>query len=148
MWTIFLFIFIICLIIDYVEEGGSFAALTRWVEFANSFKPSTPRVAKVTHNAIVLEYKYGHKLFALIAPFPKKASEWKSVGALIDDKWHDVTQDVKFVAGPFKDFHGIALKPEHINDSFRVLGFAFDKDKVVKVNRGEVILLKLKAATK
>jgi hypothetical protein len=129
---------------DYVEEGGQFVTFSRFVEFANSFREPTPRKAKVSKNAMVLEYKYGHKLFALIVPQPRKPLKWVRVGALLGETWVDVTSDVNYVAGPFKDFGGIALKPEHINDSFSLLGFAVDEKNIIHVGRGEVILNKLK----
>lgn len=144
MWTILLVVFIICLVLDYIDEGGQFVAFSRFVEFANSFREPTPRHAKKSGNSLVLEYKYGHKLFALIIPHPRKPLKWSAVGALIDNNWVDVTQDVNYVAGPFKDFGGIAIRPEHINPEFQMLGFAFDEKTVVHVAKGEVILNKLK----
>jgi hypothetical protein len=144
MWTIVLLLFIICLVWDYIDEGGQFVAFSRFVEIANSFREPTPRKAKIGKNAMVLEYKYGSKLYAMIIPQPQKPLKWISVGAFIDGKWVDATPDVNYIAGPFRDFGGIGLKPEHINPDFNMLGFVFSETEIVHVCKGEIILSKLK----
>lgn len=143
MFVILLFAFIICLILDYIDEGGQFVTFARFVEFTNSFREPTPRKAKTTSHSIVIEYKYGTKLYSLIVPKPKMPLKWESVVAKIGTDLVDATKDVSYVAGPFKDFGGIYLRPEHINSDFQMLFFTTPDQKVIQVNRGETILKKL-----
>jgi hypothetical protein len=143
MWTILLIIFVVCLVHDYVEEGGSFVLFSRLVEIGNSFRASTPRKPTMLKGCMLVEYKFGNRLYGQIIPYPSAPRKWSKVGTLIDDVWTDVTQEVIYFAGPGKDFGGAPLKPEHINESYTILSFAYNEKDVVHVRKGEVILSKL-----
>lgn len=143
MWTIFLIVFVVCLVHDYISEGGSFVFFSRFVEFSNSFRAQTPRGAIISRGTMKLEYKFGKRLYALIVPFPQEVQKWSAVGTPIDGIWTNVTKEVEYFAGPAKDFGGIPIKPEHINENFTVLSFAYSENEVIHVKKGEIIPLKL-----
>jgi len=91
-----------------------------------------------------IEYKFGKKIHTMIIPFPEEPLKWSKVGTLLDGTWVDITKEIEYVAGPWKDFGGIPLKPEHIKDELTILGFAYSEAKVIYVKKGEVILSKLR----
>ena len=79
---------------------------------------------------------------------PKKLPlKWTTVAGYRDDKWTDITSEVEFWAGPYKNFYGIPLKPRDILDGFEKIAFAFPNNVVVHVLEGEVIILVLRKAT-
>lgn len=143
MWTILLIIFVICLIHDHVEEGGSFVFFSRFVEFSNSFRQPTPRKVRITRGTMELDFLFGKRLYTQIILLPAEPLKWFKVGTHLDGTWVDITKDIEVVAGPGKDFGGVPLKPENINDDYTILGFAYSEEKVIYVKKGEVILAKL-----
>lgn len=147
MYSLFLIAFVVCLLVNYVQDGGQFIVFSRVVEFANSFREATPRSAKRHHNALGIEYKFGHKLFCVLLP-RLKPLPWVQAAAMIDGQWVNKTQEIYYYAGPFKNFYGIPLTPEHIDSSWEKLAFRFENDTVVHVQPKEVILAKLKIAMK
>ena len=146
MWSLFLLAFLICALYNYIIAGGDLVFFSRVVETFNSFREPTPRAIRSTSHSLVHEFKFGKRLYGLMIP-KKHVMPWTTVAALIEDKWTDVTPEVEYWAGPFKNFYGIPLKPQHINDTWEKIAFAFPGDKIVHVPSNQIIILFLRKAS-
>lgn len=148
MLSFFLILFVICLLINYVREGGSFVAFSRMVEVANSIREDTPRDAKSMNNLMAIEYKVGRRSYTILIP-QMSPLRWVAAAANYgDDKWYDVTGKIEHFSGLFRNFHGLPIKPSDIDPEFVKLGFRFETNDVVHVGRDEIIIPKLKAGLK
>ena len=143
MFPFFLLIFCLCLLHNHIQDDGSFILLSRVLEIARSVRETTPRHARKEDNHLVLEYKFGNRLFSVIFPI-KRPILWKSAAVCINDVWIDKTAEISYYAGPYKNFYEIPITPKHINSAYEKMGFMFDKDHFVKVKGDECIVLKLK----
>lgn len=146
LFPIFLYIFVLCLLYNYIAEGGSFVLFSGGVDFVRSFREQTPRNAKVGKDSISIEYKYDqHRIYSII--FPKREPiPWVRCAAYVGKKWVPVTKEVAFCAGPYKNFYEIPITPEHINSGFEKLGFEVPNMDPIIVNKGEFIIAKMRAA--
>jgi hypothetical protein len=144
MLTFFLFIFIVCLVWDYVQEGGQFILFSRVVEFANSFREQTPRSAKKQNDHIKLEFKQGKRIYAVILP-KMKSFEWSEAAVLIDSKWVNKTGEIEHYAGPQKNFYGLPLRLVDINFAYEKVAFKFPDNTIVHADPKELLYSKLRA---
>ena len=146
MFSLFLLAFIMCLVYNYLDDGGNFAFFSRVVEMANSVREPTPRAVRSNGSVLLHELKFGKRLYGMLIP-KKVPLKWTTAAALVNDVWKDVTTEMEYWAGPYKDFYGIPVKPQHINESYDKLGFAFSHG-VIHVERQQIIILHLRAQPK
>lgn len=143
MIPLFLIVFVLCLLYNYVVDGGTFIVFSRFVEMTNNLRERTPRNVRIMDKIIVHELKIGNRLFAVLipkrAPFP-----WVRSAALIDGNWEDITKEIEYYAGPFRNFYDIPITPSLINSGFEKLGFQFQNGNIVYVEPNEIICKKLK----
>lgn len=145
MWSLFLFIFLLCLLYNYIDGGGNFVFFSRVVEVANSFREPTPRQIRSTGLGLVHEFKFGKRLYGIL--IPKKAPlKWTTAAGHKDDRWEDITGEMEYWAGPYKNFYGIPIKPCDVSDEYDKIAFAFPNGTVVHVMKKEVIILVLRQA--
>ncbi len=138
----FLYLFVICLLFNYIRNGGSFVLFARAVEVANSIREPTPRGARDARTHLIVEYKFGHRIYSII--FPKRVPlRWTVVAALIKGKWVNKTSETEHYAGPCKDFYCIPIKPIHINPLFEKMAFQYEDKSIVKIDGDEIIISKL-----
>lgn len=128
-------------------EGGQFVTFSRFVEYSNSFREKTPRSAKIMEKIIINEMKYGNRIYAIIIP-KKSPIKWIKAACMIDDDWKEITKEIEYYAGPFRNFYDIPITPSHINSRFQKLGFQMENGKIVYVERNEIIFKKLKLKSK
>lgn len=147
MWTICLFAFLVCLIINMVKNGEALAILTQFVSYANSFKEASPRRATEKTNFLEVEYKYGKRIFCITIPRKKMQvwNDWSDVAVMKNGTWVVKTGKIYYYAGPFKNFHGFAVMPKHISEKYEKLAFKLKIGGVIHVLPNEVITEKLKA---
>ena len=134
MNLIFLSVYVICRLVDYMRNGGSFKVLTSWMRFVHSFEESPPRQISQIGDCLYIEYMNGSKKYACI--FPKGGNNnWVQSQVKIDDKWRDNTAEMLYFSGPLKNFHGMRTKPCHINPNYTVIAFRFPDNKVIRVKK-------------
>jgi hypothetical protein len=126
MWTICLAAFIIAVIVKYIREDKSYILFSRAVTMANSITDKSPRYATVENRFLVVEYKFGTRIYRLIIP-KKSPMTWVKVGAMKagSDKFVNRTSKIEYFAGPFKNFHELPVKPRHISQKYVKLSFVF-----------------------
>ena len=147
MFTPLLVLFVLCLLYNYIQGGGSFILFSRVIDVARSLRESTPRGVKSEDNHLFLEYKCGERFYSII--FPKRNPiQWRHVAAFINGEWVDKTGEMLYYAGPYKNFYEIPITPKHINESWDKIGFYFDNDYIIKVSSNEIIIKKLLAKMK
>lgn len=145
MIPLFLAIFVLCLLYNHVMEGGQFVTFSRFVEYSNSFRERTPRSVKIMDKTMVHEMKCGNRLYAMIIP-KKPLLRWTKAACLINDDWKEITKEVEYYAGPFRNFYEIPITPVHINPRFQKMGFQMESGGIVHVEANEIIFKKLKLA--
>ena len=140
-----LIVFIIIVLYDHFNEGGSFTFFARSVEFMNSFKADTPRNIKkiAATNCWFLEYKIGKQIFGMIIPLGIKQS-WKGVVALHYGNWIDVTNEFLYVSGPYRNFYNMPIRCTDINGEYDKIAFVFENNEILEVDSHDVIMSKLK----
>lgn len=143
MLLFFSIIFLLCVLYNHIDDGGNFVFFSRVIEVANSFREATPRAIRSTSHSLVHEFKYGKRLYGLMIP-KRQPMEWNTVAAFVGNQWVDITPEIEYWAGPFKNFYGIPLKPLQINDSWEKIAFAFADEKVVHVESDQIIILQLR----
>ena len=135
---------IILLVLDHINDGGSFVFFAKIVDWYNSFGKPKISLAQKTEDCVYIEYKAGKKLYGLMFPI-RKTLDWKSVVAMTKSGQPLVVTD-EFVhfAGPFKDFHGTPLKPSHINSDYTKIAFVYAENDLLEVDANDVIIAKFK----
>jgi len=93
------------------------------------------------------ELKFGNRLYAVLIP-KKDSMHWIQAGALIDGEWKDITKQLEYFAGPFRNFYEIPITPSHIDSSFTKLGFKMRTGEIVLVESNEMIYKRLNLAIK
>ena len=147
MLLIFLIVFVICLISNYIKDGGSFVFFSRVVEMANSIHEPSPRGVKHSKYVMQHEYKYNNRIYSIIVPI-KIPLRWTTAAGLIGSDWIQITKEMEYHAGPSRDFYGIPVTPEHINTAYDKIAFKFPGNTIVRVDKNEIIIIKLKKANK
>lgn len=147
MIPVFLVVFLACLLFNYIQDGGTFVFFSRAVEALNSLRERTPRNVRVTNKTIMHELKFGNRLYAVLIP-RKEPMNWIQAGALIDGDWRDITKQLEYFAGPFRNFYEIPITPVHIDSSFQKLGFKMRNGEIVIVEGNEMIPKRLRLAGK
>lgn len=135
---------IVLLILDHLNDGGSFVFFAKIVDWYNSFGKPKISVAQKTEDCVYIEYKVGKRSYGLMYPI-RKSLDWKSVvGMTKAGETVVVTDEFLYFAGPFRDFHGIPIKPEHINGEYTKIAFVYAENDLVEVNKNEIIIAKFK----
>lgn len=136
---------LILLVLDHINDGGSFVFFAKIVDWYNSFGKPKISVAQKTEDCVYIEYKAGKRLYGLMFPM-RKALEWKSVVAMTKSGQTAIVSD-EFLhfAGPFKDFHGIPVKPSHFNTDYTKIAFVYGENDIIEVDANEIIIAKFKA---
>ncbi len=147
MIPLFLIVFVLCLLYNYVMEGGTFVVFSRFVEITNSLRERTPRNVRILEKIVIHELKFGSRLYAVLIP-KKITIRWKRAGCLIGGNWEDITKEMEYYAGPYRNFYEIPITPALINNGFEKLGFEMEDGTIVRVEPNEIIYKKLKLAGK
>ncbi len=147
MLSIFLFAFVLCIIYDYIRDGGSFIFFSRVVELANSIHESSPRGVKCSKYVMQHEYKYNNRIYSIIVPI-KIPLRWTTAAGLVGNDWIQITKEMEYHAGPSKNFYGIPVTPEHLNPEYEKVAFRFPNNTIVRIDKNEIIIIKLKKANK
>ena len=136
---------IILLILDHINDGGSFAFLAKVIDWYNSIGKPRMSVAQKTEHCVFFEYKAGKRKYGLMFPMRGKPLDWKIVVAQDKDgNTSIVTDEFLYFAGPYKDFCSVPLKPFHINSSYVKVGFMYAEDDMLEVKTDEIIIAKFK----
>lgn len=143
MYSPFLWAFVICLVWNYIKNGGSFILFSRFVNITNSIREKSPRFARLTSTTMKVEYKYGKRIYCIVIP-RKEPMQWIYAGVLKDGAWLNKTGKIEHFAGPFKNFYGLALTPRHISEKYEKLAFQFSNDLTIHIEPDEIIARKLK----
>lgn len=140
MWSILLFAFLIALIIKHLREDKSYVLFSKAVIMANSIRDKSPRYASIENNFLVVEYKFGTRIYRLIIP-KRKPMNWVKVGALKrgTDKFVNRTSKIEHYAGPFKNFYELPLKPRNISSKYLKLSFVFPNGVKIHVDANQAI---------
>lgn len=139
-----LIVMIAIMIWDHIQDGESFLFFTRMADWYNSFKGPGMSKAQRTDDCMFLEYKAGKDTYGLLIPSIKNP-RWQGVVAVTKTGQElNVTDEFRYFAGPYRNFHGLPLKPLHINSEYVKVGFVFSQEDVVQVKSHEVILIKFK----
>ena len=136
---------IVLLILDHINDGGSFAFLAKVMDWYNSIGKPRLSIAQKTEDCVYVEYKAGKRKYGLMFPIRQRPLEWKIVVAQgKDGNTSVVTDEFLYFAGPYKDFCYIPLKPKHINTEYAKVGFMFAEDDMLEVTANEIIIAKFK----
>jgi hypothetical protein len=136
---------IVLLILDHINEGGSFAFLAKIMDWYNSIGRPQLSIAQKTEECVYIEYKAGKRKYGLLFPIRLRPLDWKVVVAEDKDGATSVvTDEFLYFAGPYKDFCGIPLKPKHINTEYVKIGFMYAENDILEVQADEIIIAKFK----
>lgn len=131
------------MILDHVEDGGSFAFLAKLMDWYNSIGKEQISSLKKTDEIIYAKVRAGKKVYSLFMPIAGKL-DWIGVLALYQGETINVTDEFREAAGPLLNFWGLTTKPKHINTLYEKVAFVWNENDIIEVGRDEIILQKLK----
>lgn len=145
MITIFLIAFVVVLCLNLISNGEGYIYFTRLITAINNIRDKSPRYAKNKDTLIEIEYKFGRRRYGILV-LKKNPLQWTQVGALKNGEWLDRTAKITYLAGPFKNFHGMGIAPKHISKKYEKLAFKFGDGTIIHVSHNDTIVPRIKAA--
>jgi hypothetical protein len=143
MQELFHFMFIICFVVNLIGSGESYILFARMITIINSLREQAPKRAIIKDRSINVEYRFGKRIYCIMI-LKKPPMQWVHVAALENGEWTNKTGEMEYHAGPFKNFHGLALTPRHINPNYEKVAFRFEDNAIIHVLPDEIISRKLK----
>lgn len=143
MYSLFLIVFVICVVVNHVRNGDSYIVFSRIVSAVNSIREKSPRNASKKNSTYRVQYKYGNRIYCIAFPL-RQSMMWTRVGVLKNGHWEDKTAKIQYYAGPFKNFHSMPITPADIHPEYEALAFKFSDGSTIHVKSHEVILKTLR----
>ena len=154
MFSIFLCMFVFCLLVNIMRSGEGYNLFYRYVTFMNSLSDTSPRFARTKPHVMFVDYKVGKKTYGVLIPavIPAEHLKWIGVAVVKDIVEEsepavlDRTLKINYYAGVFKNFHGIPVTPKMISRSYKQMFFEYGGGVILTVERDQPIIATLEAA--
>lgn len=133
---------------DYIQEGGSFIFLARFMEWYTSFGKSYSSVAKKSGDCMYVEIQVGKNTYGLMCPMGSKM-DWKvAIAQTSSGNLMNVTDEMLYFAGPYRNFYNLPSKISHFNSDYTKVTFVWTQEDTVEVQKNDIILQKFKERLK
>ena len=140
---LFFFLFLAIIILKKITGNKNYIYFSRWVTWVNSLKKKTPNDPVDLGNMFIAEYKIEGKSYGIIMRKKRTKLTWGEAGACLgNEKWIDVTKELNYYGGFYKDFHMKDVRPIDINPEYEKLAFSIGGD-IIHVSKNEVIVTEL-----